>query len=183
MPPPPPLLPPNPPTPPPQPPPPPPPPASQLKPADVEAVNGLRAALSATMGAQPRDKGETAPQLQMRLMRLVSELSDRPPLSPSQAAAAARAAAEPESVPPPPPPTPAHAADFLPPLTIAGHLASLSRPDAPGSAAASVDAADAEADADAGAAEGAVDEGGGGEGGESSLLFGDSDDDLELLDG
>jgi len=85
-----------------------------LTPQGVEDINALRKSISATLSSNPASDGESAANLQLRLMRL--SVHQRPPLSASQSAAAVAAASDAQ--------TPIHASpsdsptELLPPLRM-----------------------------------------------------------------
>lgn len=89
-----------------------------LTPSALDEINGLRAGLSAALGADPSSAGGASAAAALQLGLIKMSVSPRPELSAAQAATAAQAAAT--SAPPPPDATPAVAPDvLLPPLEIA----------------------------------------------------------------
>ena len=136
----------------------------QLRPADLAAVNELRRVLSGTLGAQPKEKGESASELQLRLMRLL--VAERPPLTPQMAAAAAAAATALSKAPATPADEQVGATEFLPPLQLDG--------------AVPVTGAAAEDEAEEGSAEQQVAKKQKAEAAQAAF---EDDVDLELLDG
>jgi len=143
-----------------------------LKATEVDELNALRAALSALVGAHPREAAESASSVQLRLMQLF--VASRPPLPPALAATALQIL---EKAPPFEGPAAAvDSAAMFPPLVL---------PAPPQAPAAAAPAAAGDDDDDELLA---YDDGssgpapGGGEG--AAVDFGmDEDDDLELLEG
>lgn len=106
-----------------------------LTPSAVEELNGLRRALSATLGPEPKEQGEGAAALQLRLLRLSA--ADRPPLSAAQAGLAAKLVAT--AAAPAPDPAQAGSAELLPALAL--EVADGAEPLAGGDSGAERDAA------------------------------------------